>query len=159
MLAVNNNPNQTNFTANFKLKNITKNLEKWKEAAYIAGDKTTKIPYDVFIEEFQDGTQVYALSKDGFEHSLTLSEDTMKKLFKLNRWQFATKLAKLVRIFAKEDTENTKIIKFLHRLEKSKSAPKELFIDNYAKFAEINENDTRRALNKDSVFRHSEYIS
>ena len=72
--------------------------------------------------------------------------------------EYIEKLAKLVRLFAKEDKENTKIIKFLTHLEKSKSAPEDLFVNNYAYLAEINSLDTRAALSKDKVFRDCEYI-
>ena len=73
--------------------------------------------------------------------------------------KMANKLTKLVRLFAKEDAENNKIIKFLQHMEKSKSAPKDLFIDNYANFAEINAKDTRLALGKDRIFKDSEYLT
>ncbi|MCM1338486.1 MAG: hypothetical protein NC191_02310 [Muribaculaceae bacterium] len=160
MLSSINNQNQPQFTARFRLKNVTNGLEHLQKAAKAAEAKTEKIPYNIGIEAFpNDGINIYAVSKDGFEHILATSQETFEKMLKLTPEKLTNKLVKLVKLFAKEDKENNKIIKFLTHLEKSKSAPHELFIDNYAPLAEINVKDTRLALDKDKLFRDFEYMS
>lgn len=146
--------NKVNFTARLNLKNVENNLKQWKQADKILQEKTAKIPYSISVIDSYDCASICIPSRTDTVRIIGLSDKCLEKLVALTPEKMANKLIKLIKIFAKEDAENIKTIKLLRSFAKSEVGLEE----NFARFAEINAENTRKSIYKDNIFKDCEYI-